>query len=345
MKNTIPCKFNYELAEAQLRFALDAIAPLVPDQYDLETVKAKLNPETLTKIAKGLGTRVDPEKFHDGVVEVDDDAVLGAASRLGMIIPRVLYPAVQEEEDLNIYSHPSLCREPAKAIVVMGAAGLSNMKRIYHAIDAVISGAVDTDTIIVAAGKRQATESERKRVEEAGCTPGDTEYDLCRRAILDLSDQEVTDMEDTEVTLGGHTLPVRRAELETDIHPNSKLSKKVKIIVIECPFDPSRELENGKLATRPNTEENLAAVQAVLNIADGDTLYVVSHDCWTLAQILVAERVFPQCNIYGSGPQNLDRIMACVNTGEPKLCHARDVQDEIRKIILELVKRLCAFKD
>lgn len=316
----------------------------------------------LKTLAISLGTRSNPEKFHSGNDDmVDADAVLRAAEEVGIIdttaqTRRLLYPTDEQEavtefeSEHDIYSEPKHYPGHTEAIIVMGAAGLSILKRLYHAIKAIKTGAVDTNQIIIATGYRQVSEAEQKRITDAGHMAAETECGLCQRAITALTGLTPKEGKPISMSYDGQNAlfaqtfntvyRTGRNRIDPD-RPGDDICELINIdITIVCaPLNPERKLENGEPATRVNTEESLIPIQCLLKDCSGNSvLYVVSHDIWQLCQMLVTVRCFPSFIITGSGPNSTDRIDISPATNKPMLKSPADVQDELRKVLMELIR-------
>ena len=79
------------------------------------------------------------------------------------------------------------------AIIIPGAAGLTNHKRLRDAIKNIESGKVKTDHIVMTACERPVTSKEKETLARAGFAIGSderdiTEYELCKAAIGDLTE-------------------------------------------------------------------------------------------------------------------------------------------------------------
>lgn len=316
----------------------------------------------LKALAASLGTRNNPENFHSGDDNaVDADAVFMAAEEVGIIdaIAETYQPFyLTEEQEVfvefesghDIYSEPKPYPGHVEAIIVMGAAGLSVLKRLYHAIKAIKTGAVDTNQIIVATGYRQVFEAEQKRITDAGCIAAGTECELCQRAVTALTGLTLKEGKPVPMSYDGknelaaqtfNTVYRTRRIRHVSDSPDDDICEPVNInITIVCaPLNPGRKLENGKAATRVNTEESLIPVQHLLKeCPENSVLYVVSHDIWQLCQMLVTVRCFPKFIITGSGPNSADRVNIDPATNKPTLKNPADVQDELRKVLMELIR-------
>lgn len=280
----------------------------------------------IDKILKAADVRLNPEQYHNNR-HVDGDVVFDVAVHAGFVKPEILMAENELEAKLGIYSKPKYCSKSVGAIVILGAAGLSNLKRLYHAIKALKTSAVKTEHIIFASGQRATSESERAKVLNAGFAPADTEYESCKKAVLDLLGIEPYELSGSSGSCTGDGLIKRVSKAET---------LGVTIHITETAFNPSRKLKNNQLATRANTQETLSYVRNT--ISQNELLYVISHDIWQPVQELFVYRELPEYSIVGSGPWNLDRVFIDQTTGELKLSSPSDVQDEMRKYLEELCK-------
>lgn len=279
------------------------------------------------ELIKVAGTRLDPERYHNDR-PVDSAVVFDVAIKAGFVKPEIYQPTNYFEAILGIHSDPEPFEEEVEAVLVFGAAGLSNHKRIYHALKAVRASAAKTSRIIIAAGQRLTSETERVKLAAVGLSAGTSEYELCQNAVRELfgvAPQEVA------------PIPMSYGERRFFAHSSRVVDTHgIEIELIEAPFDPKRRLPNGQLATRANTEETLIPVRSTLST--DRPLYVVSHDIWQPVQEVIARRMLPGHSIVGSGPQNLDRVSRNEATGQLKLNAASSVQDEMKKLLYELAR-------
>lgn len=281
----------------------------------------------LSNLVSAAGTRLDPEQYHNNR-EVMDEAVFNVAVKADFVKPEVYTASNGLEAALGIHSDPERYDGEVEAIIVPGAAGLSNLKRLYHALNAVETGAVQTGRIIIAAGQRSAPETEQAKLTAAGFMPGESEYEICQNAVEELIGQKPQESRSIPMSYGGRNFEAKVSTVE-DWHS-------LRIDVVEAPFDPERKLPNGASATRVNTEETFIPLRSMLS--ENGPLYVVSHDTWQPVQELIAYRMFPEHFIVGSGPQNLERVTRDETTGKLKLNGASGVQDEMKKYLQELAK-------
>ena len=277
------------------------------------------------------GTRLNPEKYHENR-DVDEDVVLDVAKKMGFVKMDVYRARNAMERRLNIYSEPAIYEGAVNEILVFAAAGLSNLVRLYHAVNAIKTGAVKTNRIIIAAGQRETSEAERAKLESAGFASGKSEFELGMNAVKDLLGIEMEQVNGVPMKYADREYMTKLAQAQVEID-----GCEVKMEVLEAPYDPARKLENGKLATRANTEETLVSLRELIS-GDGGVTYVVSHDMWQPVQEMITRRMLPGRTIVGSGPQNLDRIYRDSESGTLKLKGAGGMQDELKKYFQELLK-------
>lgn len=284
----------------------------------------------LSQLLSAASTRIHPEKYHQHR-SVDEETVFDVAVKSGFVRPEIYQPANQLEAKLGIHSAPEAYEGIVEVILVPGAAGISNLKRLYHALKAIETGAVRTNHIIIAAGQRELDTGEKTRVTQAGFHSGDTEYALCQNAVSALLNLQPTGISPIPMSYGNQEFLAKHCQTSATIGVHS-----VTIDIIEAPYDPQRTLPDGRLATRANTEETFIPIHRLL--AGNGPIYVVSHDIWQPVQEIIAYRCFPDHVILGSGPQNLERVSRDEQTGTLRLHAAASVQDEMKKYLQELSK-------
>ena len=283
-------------------------------------------------LIKEAGTRINPENHHDNR-EVQEDAVFEVAQKLDFVKPQIYEAKNELEKTLNMYSDPETYDEDVEEILIPAAAGLSNLVRLRHAINAIESGAVKTNRIIIATGQRQTTEAERSKLEKAGFTPGASEFELGKNAVKDLLGAEVEDVDGIPMNYDDREYVANLAQTTVEIG-----SHEVKIEILEAPYDPERVLENGKPATRANTEETFVPLKNLVDENNHKPIYVVSHDIWQPIQEMITRRMLAGKTVIGSGSQNLNRVYLDTESSQLRLNGAGTVQDELKKYLQELKK-------
>lgn len=222
-----------------------------------------------------------------------------------------------------------------EAAIVPGAAGLANLLRFRDAQRNIESSALPTNRIIMTACDRPTRGDEKANLAKAGFTPGETEFEICQTAVLDLAGGYIdTPTEETfDVTLESGEYPARLVSGTVLIG-----NQPVRIDIISAPYDPERLLPDDSHAIRANTEETFIAAAQLLS-STRSTLVIESHDTWAPAQRVIAERIFGIQNnkkVLGTGPLKSDRIFYR-DDGVVDITMAEAVVDEMTKYYKELV--------
>ena len=287
------------------------------------------------------------EKYNDAADDTPEireqkrayrEAILLFAQKLGFLGDEILQPTNDFEKKMNLSSNPEKYEQPVEAIVVPGAAALSNYKRFYHAIKSISTGAINTDRIVFATCGRNTTDAEKKTMRNAGYGECATEFDLQIQAVQDIAGGFINKPVESErtVNLNGNEYPVRvlTGQIMVD-------GKTVSVDIVESPYDKTRRDERGNLAKRANTEETFFSVMTVLDNKTPDkTVCIASHDTWKPCQHVAAQYIFGGYfgkNVISSGPDNLDRLRLDEN-GELDINAAEAVVDEMSKYLDELEK-------
>jgi len=291
---------------------------------------------------KEAAQRLDPRKggtleHHQGEKITDSaliKAVFDTAAELGFLSQEVLEPRNEMEEWLGIVSEPIKVDNPVEAVVVPGGASDTIIKRLYHALNAIHSGAVKTDKLILLTGHRplRPDKSENNILRDKGYTnEGTTEFDLAKNAAKDFInvDFEQSTTETRPIVFNGHTYQVEIITLKKKIAGQEK-----EIVLINAPFDQNRRRPDGTPVDRAITEETFKALQEYLGGFDSSKeLYLVSHDIWQLGQNLFARETLEKNigrKITGSGPRLIDRVQKN-EAGELTLRKPDDVLAEMNK--------------
>lgn len=284
------------------------------------------------------------EKYDRGLSEEHAErdsryrqAILNAAQTLGFVSK---YPGEASDpidRTIGILdSELEPIPEKVAAIVINGAAGMSNVKRIRDAIRNIESGAINTDRIILTAGTRPVNDAEKGRMKPP-YHAGDTEFESMKLATTDLLgvsfDEDITTI---DAGFGeGLTAKVQKAEAVIG-------DKLVTIEAIEAPFDTKRLMSDGTPAKRINTEEAFLATLPILKGTDG-AIVMESHDTWTPWQNLIGHKVFgleQGRNVYPAGPFNAERVHTLIDNGTEvvDIAAPQDVVDEVVKTYKQLVQ-------
>lgn len=271
-------------------------------------------------------------------------AILAVAQELGFI-SRIL-SAASNPIDRNIGildSQQEVIQEPVAAIVINGAAGMSNVKRVRDAIRNIESGAISTDRIILTAGTRVVGEAEKERMKPPYIA-GNTEYESLKLAAQQLLD---IDFEDDYVEIPVEYGDGLTAKVEQTVATIG--GRSVIIEAVEAPFDDRRLMADGSNAKRINTEEAFMATLPLLEGHVGEAIVMESHDTWISWQNLIANEVYglqQSRTVYPAGPFNDERVYV-TNDNEKEITeiHApQDVIDEIIKTYKQLVKIQMALR-
>ena len=283
------------------------------------------------------------EKYDKGFSESNADrdfkyrqAILQAAQELGFVSKQPGEATSPVDKSLGILdSELKPIDEAVAAVVINGAAGMSNHKRIRDAIRNIESGAINTSRIIITAGKRPVGDAEKGRVKPP-YSVGDTEYESMKLATQDLLGVSFEDEPAVIPVTYGNNLSARIEKTTASIG-----DKLVEIVAIEAPFDPNRTLADGSGAKRVNTEEVFMAALPLLEGEKG-AIVMESHDAWTPWQNLIGHQVFGLTqgrNVYPAGPFNAERVYWSEDNGEKvmDIVAPQDVVDEIAKTYRQLV--------
>lgn len=284
------------------------------------------------------------EKYDKGFSEENAErdleyrqAILSVAQELGFISKHPGEATNPIDQNIGILdSELEPIDEKVAAIVINGAAGMSNQKRVRDAIRNIESGAINTDRIIITAGTRPVGDAEKSRVKPP-YHAGNTEFESIKLAAQDLLGITFED-EPVTIPVGygeGLTAKVEKAVASIG-------DRLVTIEVVEAPFDSGRIMTDGSNAKRINTEEAFLATLPLLEDEKG-AIVMESHDTWTPWQNLIGHQVFgleQGRNVYPAGPFNAERVYWSEEDGQKTMDIAapQDVVDEIVKTYRQLVQ-------
>jgi len=267
-----------------------------------------------SEVASYLDPRKGGSLEHGHAEEVNDSEsqqlIFDTAVKLGFVNREVVNPRNEVETKLGIYSDPITYEGNIEAIVVMGGAGETLIKRTYHALEAIKSGKVKTEKLILLTGYRNVSPRENDLLKKDGFTPGETEFQLAQGAISDLIIGGLGDSKrkSQQVVLGNNEYPMNLILGNYSIGDG----KNIDIIIVDSPFNKKKTLSDGTLVSRATTEETFICLSQFLGDFDtSKSLYVVSHDIWQPAQMLFAQKILGKengRNIIGSGPININRV-------------------------------------
>jgi hypothetical protein len=311
-------------------------------------------------IAHDFGVREGNVRAYHDTTEVYDDvpespsdternriyrrAIMAVAQELGFISKKPGESANPIDRHIGILdSELKPIPEKVAAIVINGAAGMSNIMRVRDAVRNIESGAIHTDRIVVSAGERVVNDAEKGRVIKP-YRAGNSEFESMKFALEDLTGATFdTDPEKMPVPYG-ENLTAKRQSTQVNI-----ADRIVTIDIIEAPFDTRRVMDDGSPAKRINTDEAFLSTVAVLEGAQG-AIVMQSHDTWTPWQAVMARELFTLKggrNVYAAGPLKADRVFWAEENGQQvmDIKAAQDVVDELKKTYKQLVKLEVAAKN
>jgi hypothetical protein len=284
------------------------------------------------------------EKYDKGLSEehaerdyIYRQSILTAAQELGFVSKHPKVASDPLDQYIGILdSELEPIHEQVAAVVINGAAGMSNVKRVRDAIRNIESGAINTDRIILSAGTRPVSDAEKSRV-KAPYRAGDSEYELMIYATEDLLGITFESTSDTINVEYGENLT---AKVETAYATIG--DRLVTIQAVEAPFDTQRTMSDGSKAKRINTEETFLAALPLIEGKKG-AVVMESHDAWTPWQNLIAHKVFGLAQnrtVYPAGPFNAERVFWSEENGQNymEIRAPQDVVDEIVKTYKQLVQ-------
>ena len=197
--------------------------------------------------------------------------------------------------------------KPVGAVVILGAAGISNLIRVRDAVRNIESGAVKTNTIIFAAGERTAASHEATAFENLGCRPGVTEFEQGVNALEGIAHVQFEDELEKYPAHYGAEVPnttVRRGTVVIN-------DQVITVLVAEGCYDRNRkDMMSGQPANRSITSETMQAIIPFLQNNEQPIL-IESHDTWGKGQEIVAHEIFgveANLNIIGTWAYKSDRL-------------------------------------
>lgn len=284
------------------------------------------------------------EKYDRGLSEEHAErdmayrrAILEVAQSLGFVSKHVGEASNPIDQAIGILdSEQEPIAEKVSAIVINGAAGMSNVKRVRDAIRNIESGAINTDRIILSAGTRPVNDAEKSRM-KAPYSAGDTEFESIKIAAEELLGVTFDDKINVIDAGFGENL---KAKVQTATAMIG--DRLVTIEAVEAPFDTNRTMTDGSPAKRINTEEAFLATLPLLEGTEG-AVVMESHDTWTPWQNLIGHKIFgleQGRKVYPSGPFNAERVHIVRENGNETVDIAapQDVVDEIVKTYRQLVQ-------
>lgn len=263
--------------------------------------------------------------------------ILSNAQKQGYVSSYIGESDNETDRSLNILpSTLEKINKPVEASVILGAAGASNLIRTWDAIRNIQSGAVDTDTIIFAAGERTAAPHEAAVFERLGLKPGATEFEQGVNALEGLGGVQFEEgIEKIPASYGENTPDnaVKRGQIVI----NDKI---IKVIVVEGSYDRNRsDLLSGKPADRSITSETMSAIVPFLS-KESKPVVIESHDTWGKGQEVVAQEILgleAHKEIIATWAFKSDRVKIGED-GEPDIVAPGAVIDEMAKTYFNYVR-------
>ena len=281
--------------------------------------------------------------------EVYRQAVLGAAQKHGFVAE---HPGKSANELDRYFGVTESTLQPIEgkvdAVIIPGAAGKSNVVRAYDALRNILSGAIDTDTIILAGCDRPVAAAEGAAAAQFGVSVGENEIGSMMHAIQDVARQ----MPGVEVASSfsfdepGEESPTVYAEAPAKSW-GAVLNiggRQVSVTGLLAPYSEVRAERAGLATPRANTEETFIA--SIDHIPEGEgSVVIASHDTWSVNQAELADLVFGQATgkeVIGSTVFYDDRVLQAED-GTLDLRATEQVVDEMRKLIDTLTRRRVAL--
>ncbi len=273
------------------------------------------------------------------------DVIRHTAQESGFVSASVKEPSSDIDALLGIVDSDLVpITEPVEAIIVPGAAGLTNHKRLRDALKNITSGTIDTDHIIMTACSREVKAPEESKLTSIGLSGGATEFELCLSAVHDLTSgfllPPIASSRSVQFPGGEFESHVLSGVvvIEGPEGPDGS-DKEINIDIVDSAYDHTRTLRDGTPATRAISHETF--MSAISLMSDGPGRIVVeSHDAWAPTQALIAQRVFgiqASKTVSGTGPFNADRLFV-TSDGNVDLNKAEEVVSEMSKYLHELVQ-------
>lgn len=313
------------------RTFFDVARPTLEQMYDEPTYNdvfvygndPRANIEQTDEDGKPLPTGADlaarnGAEFHKGETYDEGEyaeAILEAADRLGFVKDEIIHANDPIGRELGIADSEGEPIGHVDAVVVAGAAGLSNPIRMYDMVRDFEEGRVETDLIILASCNRPVREDERERLEAKGFPAGATEFESM---VLTFNKFTGAAIDPASV----EEYPVRLKEGNDGVFTGRAITARVMVagaekmlVAIDTPYDPERVTgrdkdDNAVYAVRANTDETFVAALPFLPEGAG-TVLIKSHDTWTKGQGVIGEQIFGVAgkNVIATGPRKLDRVV------------------------------------
>jgi hypothetical protein len=281
--------------------------------------------------ARSAGESYDAEAYDDNEYTQE---ILAAAQELGFVLPELPgTPRAEIDQLIGIAdSNLEAIDHPVQAVIVPTAKGISNPMRIRGAIRDIESGAITTNTLIIAACERPVDDAERAGMEARGLHYGTTEYGSAIAALADVSGIELDEHQSESFRLkdAPHLTEGRMIRTKVPIG-----NQDIDVIVVSAPFDAERvtgrDADGNVLKqNRASTQDNFLAALEFLPETEGD-IVMESHDTWIKSQAEVADQFMGirGKRMIAAGPHKLDRLK--IVDGKIVLNEPGQVVDEIAK--------------
>lgn len=252
-------------------------------------------------------------KFHEGESYKEGgyvDAIFTAADRLGFVKKELGTASDPLDQEIGIADSDLAPVGRVEAVVVPGAAGMSNVLRVRDALRNIEQGRVETDTLIIATCDRPINDAENGRIKLERFQGGKTELEA---TIIALNGLAGTSIDPDTAEPYPVTLPGGEFEGKVVHQSITVAGRAIDCIIVSAPYDPERvsSWKDGEpqRATRANTDETFIAVNQLLPEGPG-TILIESHDTWAIGQGVIAEQTFAIAgkDVIATGPRRLDRV-------------------------------------
>lgn len=273
--------------------------------------------------------------------------ILGLAKKYGFVTQEA---GVSGDETDRFYtikeSQLEPIEEPVESIIILGAAGKSNVARARGAVRDILSGTVQTNKIILAGCDRPTRDAENDSVQKFGTSAGANEVASMMIALQDdiAQDSRCLLIDDFKEEPELHEVPYGKDLVAKTWQAKVLIGgKEIEVTAVSAPYDPER-VEREKGLARANTDETIYASLAFLP-EPGATNVIVSHDAWGPVQADTARMIL---GLEGGKKTILsnvfydDRVIATEHGEDIRA--AEQVVDELQKLHRQKTKLLMAIK-
>lgn len=268
----------------------------------------------------------DPPEVAE-VKRVYRQAILHTALELGFLHRELGPPLELNGKSLEVAPPKDLAPiGEVDALIIPGAAGATNGIRLCGALEALRSGAVSTDHLIMTACDRPVSDPEKQRAAAVGLPAGDTEFELCIGAAETACGGIIWEKSEIEAPYpSDHPTKVHQAWVRL-VTPEGM--KTMTLSVLSAPINSRRTMTDGSRPTRANTQDTFRAAYPLIN--EGGKVAICSHDTWIPYQEVAGLDTFGlECGsqIVAFGPQKTNRLAP-----DRHLIGAAQIVDEIAKV-------------